>query len=139
MLLNYLQKWEIEHRKKIISELKVAGIEIIIENIPRIIEETSFRVRREKHPDECPYYKGEKSCHPEVKDLNCFLCACPNYLSEETEGGCKIKSKRGRFYHHPNLEKGKVWDCSDCPVFHSPKEIEKYLKENIGEIRSQEH
>ncbi|GAI65181.1 unnamed protein product, partial [marine sediment metagenome] len=42
MTLNLLQKWEIEHRRKIIGELEEAGIEIIIENIPKIIRETSF-------------------------------------------------------------------------------------------------
>jgi Zn-finger protein len=38
----------------------------------------------------------------------------------------------GRFYFHRNLPEGKVWDCSDCPTNHSPKEVEKYLRENMG-------
>ena len=131
MSLNLLQRWEIEHQEKIERELNQAGIELTIENIPKIIKQTSFKIRSKTHPNECDYYKQEKSCHPEIEDLNCYLCACPNYKSELLEGACKIKSKKGKYHHHKNLPKGKVWDCSDCTVNRTAKEIEKYLKENL--------
>ena len=131
MTLNLLQKWEIEHQKKIQKELKQTGIELTIENIPKIIKQTSFKVRSKEHPNECPYYNQKKSCHPEIKDLSCFLCACPNYDSSKLEGGCKINSKMGKYSFHKNLPMGKVWDCSDCIINHTPKEIKKYLRNFI--------
>lgn len=136
MNLNILQKWEIKHRRKILSELEGARIEIIIENIPKIIRETSFEIRSKKFPDKCPYYKTGKSCHPEIKDLNCFLCACPQYEPEKIDGGCKINSKKGKWTYHPNLPKGKVWDCSDCNYYHTPSSVEKFLKENIEKLKT---
>ena len=131
MALNLLQKWEIKHKEKIQKELKKENIELTIENIPKIIEQTSFKIRSKKYPYECPYYQTKKSCHPEIKDLNCFLCACPNYESSKLEGACKIQSKKGKFVYHQNLPKGKVWDCSDCTINHSQKEVEKYLRNLI--------
>ncbi len=134
--LNYMQLWERNHFKKIIRELKEKNIELIVENIPLIIHETSFKVRRKKFRykdlNECPYYNSEdsntSSCHPEIKDLNCLLCPCPNYDSTRLEGGCKINSKHGKWYYHVNLPLKKIWDCSDCHINHSPIEIENWLK-----------
>lgn len=131
MTLNLLQKWELYHQKKILNELIEAGINLTLENIPKIIEETSFEIRSKKYPNDCPYYHLGKPCHPEIVNLNCFLCACPNYQSESLEGGCKINSKKGKFTYHPSLPKGKVWDCSNCTINHSPKEVEKYLRNFI--------
>ena len=130
-MINLLQKWEQSHKQKILNELKKANLELTIENIPKIIKETSFKVRSKKYPKECPYYQLEYSCHQKIKDLNCFLCACPNYKSELLIGGCKINSRRGKFVHHSNLPKRKVWDCSDCTINHTPKEVEKYLRNLI--------
>lgn len=130
------------HLQKIILELKQSGIELTKENILRIIEESSFRVRSKKYPLECPYYQadpvtGEQAhpCHPEVKELNCFLCACSEYKSSESIGGCNINSNKGFFYMNRNLPFGKIWDCSKCPVPHSPEYVRSYLIKNIDEIK----
>ena len=133
--LNLSQRWEIEHRRKILTELAEANIPLTEENIPRIIKQTSFKIRSQNYPEECPFYSQEQSCHPEIKDLNCFLCACPNYISERLEGGCKINSKFGRIHKHENLPAGKIWDCSSCTINHSPKEIKNYLEANITTIK----
>ncbi len=125
--MNLLKQWEISHRQQIKDELAAAGITLATENIERIIEETSFRVRSEKHPEKCPYYSKGTPCHPGVEDLNCFLCACPNYDSEKLEGGCRAKSRKGKFHYHSNLPEGRVWDCSDCEINHTPQEIRRYL------------
>lgn len=137
MSINLLQKWEENHKKEILKELEQASIELTIQNIPKIINETSFETRSEKYPKKCPYYQKNplKSCHPEVEDLNCFLCACPNYTSKSEQGGCRINSKQGKWTYHPNLPKGRVWDCSDCNKYHSPKAIEDFLKDNINNLR----
>lgn len=134
--MNFLQEWESQHRKNILEELKAAKIEILVENISEIIEETSFMVRSKKYPEKCPYYQQEKTCHPEIKDLSCFLCACPNYESHKLVGGCKINSRKGRFHSHQNLPDGKVWDCSYCNINHHPEEVRKYLIEHIRGFQS---
>jgi len=131
---NMLQEWESRHRKTIIQEIKEAGIELKAENIPRIIKETSFRTRKQKHQRKCPYYKNEESCHPEIKELNCFLCACPEYISEKEEGGCKINSEYGKFTHHENLPAGKVWDCSGCNLYHKKDSVRTFLEKNLEEL-----
>jgi Zn-finger protein len=135
MVLNKSQIWEIQHMTTVLTELKTAGIELKKENISSIIDYMSFKNRSKRDTSLCPQYKGKnpKPCH-EVKDLNCFLCACPNYESEKLEGGCKINSKKGKFHYHKNLPKGMVWDCSDCNINHSPKEIEKYLLKNLEKL-----
>jgi Zn-finger protein len=134
--MNYLEEWEILHRKTILEELNQAKIELIPENISRIIIETSFAVRSKKHSEKCPYYSTGSSCHPEIQELNCFLCACPNYESDKLIGGCKINSKKGKFYEHQSLPEGKIWDCSDCSINHRPSEIRNYLTENIDKLKS---
>ncbi len=131
MTLNLLQKWELYYQEEILKDIENAGIEITLENIPLIIQGTSFKNRSKKYPDKCPYYQIGKSCHPEIKDLNCFLCACPNYNSEILEGECKIQGPKGKWFYHPSLPKGKIWDCSNCHINHSPKEVENYLREKL--------
>jgi len=135
MILNLSQKWEKTQLEKRLRELKKAGIELTLENIPRIIEEMSFRVKSKKQQDDCPYYRTEKPCHPEIKELNCFLCACPQYESFKLEGGCKIKSKLGKWAYHKHLPAGKVWGCSNCAAYHHPKSVEIYLRKNINKLR----
>ncbi|MBU3906947.1 MAG: hypothetical protein KKA64_01720 [Nanoarchaeota archaeon] len=157
--MNLLQQWKINKMQDSLSILKKEGISLTLENIPCIIEEMSFRVRSKKHPEECPYYVKiadadecnfehpkvqtntpglldfkETSCHPEVENLNCFLCACPNYESDKLAGGCKINSQKGRVHFHPNLPEGRIWDCSDCNINHTPDEIRRYLTKYISEL-----
>ena len=109
-------------------------MDLIIENIPQIVDFMSFR-KRSKREGDCPYYLRKAGCHPEIKDLNCFLCACPQYLSEKQEGGCRVESKRGKFYEHPCLPEGRVWDCSECRAYHHPKSVESYLTKNIESLK----
>jgi Zn-finger protein len=131
---NILEIWERSHITNIFRELKEAGVKPTLENISPIIEQTSFRVRSIKHPKKCPYYSEGISCHPEIKDLNCFLCACPQYLSHSLEGGCKIGREKGKWVHHHALPKGRVWDCSGCNDYHSPNEVRNYLIQNLAKI-----
>ena len=125
--MNPLQQWETKFREEIIQDLKEEGIEFKKENIEEIIKATSFKERSRKYQDKCPYYSMGHSCHPKIPELNCFLCACPNYNSNEEIGGCKIKSPMGKFHFHKNLPRGKVWDCSYCSINHSAEEVRKYL------------
>jgi Zn-finger protein len=138
-MLNRLQQWEQFFRKEILKEIKVAGIPFTMENIDKIIGETSFDKRRKKNPtfDKCPYLQGEESCHPEVEDLNCFLCPCPNYDSSRLDGGCKIDSSQGKRTFHTSLPLGHIWDCSNCSINHSPGEVRTYLETNFDELRKE--
>jgi len=134
--MNPLQNWENAHFKKILEELKQANIDLSIPNIPLIIQETSFAVRSKKYPEQCPYYRKTHSCHPEVQDLNCFLCACPYYKSDSLEGGCEINSNSGKWHSpYPYSSSNKVWDCSDCSIPHSPEFVEKWLRQNLDKLK----
>ncbi len=96
-------------------------------HIKNILEEFRYKNRSKAYPDACPLYKKGALCH-KMKNLNCFLCYCPNYLSGKPEGGCKIKSKKGKWFYSGELPKGKIWDCSDCVYPHDEKTVEKHLR-----------
>ena len=133
--MNPLKKFEYYHIKKILIELKLAGIDLIEENIPKIIEETSFQVRSKKHTEECLYYSKGKPCN-DIEEFNCFFCPCPEYKSEIDEGGCKINCIFGKWHSpYPNSQSRRVWDCSDCSVPHFPQYVEQYLKQNMEKLK----
>ena len=135
MQKNILKIWEKKHFMEIIKELQSEKIELSYENIPEIIEAMSFYKRSRRNPEKCPYYQQNPpiACHS-INELNCLLCACPNYNSKTLEGGCNVNSKKGKYVYHQNLPMGKVWDCSDCQVNHSKKEIKKYLERNLEKL-----
>ena len=92
------------------------------------IEDFSFENRRKKFPNECPCYIENKPCHNmSPKELNCFLCFCPEYDTSKEEGGCKINSKDGKWFFSDKLPKGKIWDCSDCIYPHKKEIVRKYM------------
>jgi hypothetical protein len=139
---NHLELWQDFHIREILKEIKQAGIELIPEKIPQIIEETSYRVRSKKHPEKCPYYNDDpktkekaRPCHDLVFDLNCFLCACPEYQNQKSEGGCNLDCKLGKWFEHKDLPLGKIWDCTECCVPHFPTYVEDYLKHNLERLR----
>ena len=132
--------WENKRVKTILQRLKQEGIKLTLENIPTIIEETSFRVRSKKYPDECPdLYKKGISCHPRVKDLNCFLCNCPqynaHYIDNNLIGKCNANSKHGKYASSKNGTGISIWDCSNCTAYHSPKAVEIYLRNNMERLQ----
>src|SRR3989344_6863908 len=93
-----------------------------------IIQRTSFAHRCKHYLSECRHFYSTKTpCHPQVKDLNCFLCPCPNYVSESLEGGCKINSSRGKFTYNKDLPAGRVWDCTDCFLEPTLQEVGAYI------------
>tara|TARA_Y100000310_G_C20640218_1_gene793489 strand:+ start:672 stop:1106 length:435 start_codon:yes stop_codon:yes gene_type:complete len=138
MVSNILKNWEKEHFRKILLELKLelkkTEIDFSLDNLDEIIKQTSFEVRSRNYSHECPYYVSNKKCH-DLEDLNCFLCACPNYNSGSLIGGCEIESKSGKWHYHKNLPKGKVWDCFDCSVNHSSGEVRDYIEKNFDKLK----
>jgi hypothetical protein len=106
-----------------------------------IIEYFKFENMVKNEPDFCPLYKDNKKCH-DMEDLNCYLCACPNFRFkdegfEKTDDGktlfsvCSINSRDGsQFigddYIHQN--------CSGCIVPHRAKYIKKNFNTNWFEV-----
>ncbi|CAA6814010.1 MAG: Unknown protein [uncultured Sulfurovum sp.] len=87
----------------------------------------------EKEPDFCLLYKDNKKCH-DVEELNCYLCACPNFRFDddtwEMKGKtylstCSINSKEGGEFV---TDAGIHQDCSKCLVPH----MESYIRRNFS-------
>ena len=107
--------------KKIVDKLLQRGF-----GKDEVIEYFEFDNMIKNEPDFCPLYKDNKKCH-EMDDLNCYMCACPNFrfndngldgdfLSKCFVGnGDIIKTKSGKIHQ----------DCSSCSVPHHKRFIEK--------------
>jgi Zn-finger protein len=112
-------------------------IDLTRRNISEIIEHMSFKNRSKTYSERCSLYTGGISCHPKIKDLNCLICACPNYFSEDNEGGCRADSNKGKWYEYEEHgERKRVWDCSDCHSYHSPMETRLFLEKNMSLLRA---
>ncbi len=94
----------------------------------------------EKEPDFCFLYKENKKCH-EMEDLNCYLCACPNFRFNDeglSKEGCKklystcsIDSKDGaQFVSDDAIHQ----DCSACTIPHHDEYIRKHFSRDWFEI-----
>lgn len=98
-----------------------------------MVEYFSFSNMVQKEPDFCLLYKENKPCH-EMEDLNCYLCACPNFRVGEQKSYCDINSKDGGSIKAPD---GFVHqDCSKCTVPHSKEYVKKHFSRNWLEIMS---
>ncbi len=133
--MGYL-KWFISHgekHRKIIEKLKNLSED-------EIIEYFRFENMVKNEPDFCPLYAKNKKCH-EIKDLNCYLCACPyfrfddNGLKEENgkiiKSICAINSKDKSLSKHENIIH---LDCSNCLLPHKKSFIKKHFSKDWFEI-----
>ena len=94
----------------------------------------------EQEPDFCPLYKENKKCH-DIEELNCYLCACPNFRfddegiskkgSKTIYSTCNIDSKDGDIFQ---TEKAIHQDCSGCLVPHQEAYIKKLFSRDWFEI-----
>lgn len=71
-----------------------------------------------KEPDFCPLFaKGEK-CH-DMEDLNCYLCACPEFrfddAAQRIKSWCAIGARAGREFTYEGITHQ---DCSNCLLPH---------------------
>ena len=102
-------------------------------NDDEIVEYFSFSNMVKNEPDFCPLYKENKQCH-EMEDLNCYLCACPNFRVGMQKSYCDINSKDGGSIKAPD---GYVHqDCSKCTVPHSKEYVKKHFSRDWLEIMS---
>ena len=98
-----------------------------------IIEYFSFENMVEKEPEFCLLYTNKQKCH-DIKNLNCYLCACPHFrfndkgLSVEDgitrKSECAIASKKSSEFVY---EKVVHLDCSACIVPHTKAFIDKHF------------
>ncbi len=105
-----------------------------------VIRYFSFDNMVKNEPDFCELYKDNKKCH-DMKELNCYLCACPNFRFKESgfnvrEGrvlysACSISSKEGgQFLTDDAIHQ----DCSGCGVPHYASYIKKQFSRDWFEI-----
>ncbi len=118
--MSYL-KWFQAHAKKhkrIVDRLKDRSDEEIVEYFRwENISKTDV--------DFCPLFKEGKKCH-DMENLNCYLCACPNFRFDDDapriKSYCFIDSKEGKRIFHDGFAHQ---DCSNCIVPHSESYIKK--------------
>jgi Zn-finger protein len=105
-----------------------------------IIEYFRYENMQKNEPDFCPLYKQSKRCH-EMKDLNCYLCACSNFKFND-EGFKKVDDKTLKSYCSIDSKDGSIFvgkdalhqDCSNCTVPHKKSFIKKVFKRDWLEI-----
>jgi len=104
-----------------------------------IIAYFRFENMVEKEQEFCELYKTNTKCH-DMEELNCYLCACPNFrftMDPEIKEGkhihshCSIDSKDGAVFEHDN---NIHQDCSGCLVPHHEPYISKHFSINWREI-----
>jgi len=121
--------WHEEHsqkHKKIIEKISHLSDE-------EIIEYFSFENMKVNEPDFCVLYKENKQCH-DMENLNCYLCACPNFRVGKSSSTCSINSKDGG-----SIESSDGFihqDCSKCTVPHKVDYIKKNFDRSWKEIMS---
>ncbi len=105
-----------------------------------IIEYFDFENMKNKEPNFCPLYAQNKKCH-DMKELNCYLCACPNFRFDDKGiekkeqltlySFCAIDSQDGRAGVYGN----KIHqDCSKCNVPHHTSYVKKHFEYVWSEI-----
>ena len=97
----------------------------------QIIEYFDFDNMVKHEKDFCLLYAENKKCH-DMKSLNCYLCACPNFrfddkgvkkIGENTQYSfCEIDHKDGSLGTYGNTIHQ---DCSKCSVPHHKSYISK--------------
>lgn len=123
--------WFTSHRDKhhkIIQKLLERGFDK-----EAIIDYFDFNAMLEHEPDFCPLYAQKRQCH-DMAQLNCYLCACPNFRFDDNgidtvEGAtrysfCAIDSVKGAQVRYDNAIHQ---DCSKCSVPHDRAYIEKHF------------
>lgn len=108
-----------------------------------VIEYFRFENMVQHEKDFCPLYAENKKCH-DTKELNCYLCACPNFRFKddgiEAQGEkilystCSIESPDGDQY---KTDTAIHQNCSGCLVPHRESYITKVFHRNWRTIMSE--
>jgi len=99
----------------------------------QIIDYFDFENMVKNEPDFCLLYEKKQKCH-NLKALNCFLCACPNFRFNDKglriekgvtcKSECSIGSKKSGVFVYENVAH---IDCSACIVPHTKAYISKHF------------
>jgi len=98
-----------------------------------IIKYFDFENMSKKERDFCPLYAKDQKCH-DIQELNCYLCACPNFRFNDDgisyDGKYKTLSKCEINNGEDFIGKDVIHhDCSSCSVPH----LKDYVKSNYNE------
>lgn len=122
-------KWFYKHANKhqeILAKLSYLSDDAIIEYF-------DFGNMVINEPDFCPLYTKNQKCH-DIKELNCYLCACPNFRFRDE--GFEIKDQKTVFSRCEIDSKDGILcqiadaihqNCSNCLVPHSKEYIKKHF------------
>lgn len=104
----------------------------------QIIDYFEFENMVKNEVDFCPLYKKNQKCH-DMENLNCYLCACPNFRFNDdglgTYNEFKILSKCEINNGEKLMSKNVIHhDCSKCSVPHHKTYIEKKFDLNWRKI-----
>lgn len=106
----------------------------------QIIDYFEYENMKLKEPDFCILYAKDKKCH-DIENLNCYLCACPNFRFNDNgfnskDGNlilsfCAINSKDGaQIVSKNNIHQ----DCTKCTVPHLKEYVQKHFSLDWSEI-----
>ncbi|MFA6759640.1 MAG: hypothetical protein WCR69_01160 [Sulfuricurvum sp.] len=121
--------------KKIVDKLLAKGY-----SKDEIIDYFSYENMAKNEVDFCPLYKEGKKCH-DMKDLNCYLCGCPNFRYNDDGigeyGSYKILSKCEVNNGRSIGRSGAIHqDCSKCTVPHHKAYVSKHFSYEWQEVMS---
>jgi len=135
-------EWTVSHglkHQKIVQKLED-------KNDDEVIEYFLYENMKKNEPNFCVLYAKNKKCH-DIKNLNCYLCACPNFRFEVNQGFDTFKGKKVLSCCSINSKKGKLFestdvihqDCSDCVVPHKKAYIKKVFNRDWSLIMKESH
>jgi Zn-finger protein len=114
------KNWQLAHKEKKEKILK----KLLNFSKDEIIQYFTFENMKEKELDFCLLYKQNKKCH-NLKDLNCYFCACPYFKVEKHKTLCLINS---RFAKYKKDKNGYIsLSCIDCKIPHNKNFVKKQI------------
>jgi Zn-finger protein len=117
--MTWIKKHKIKH-KKLIEKLSDFSDD-------EIINYFDFNNMVKNEIEFCPLYKDNKKCH-DIQELNCYLCACPNFRLSKIKSTCNINSKNGGTIISKN---GFIHqDCSKCSIPHTKDYVKAHFNRN---------
>ncbi|MEA1915894.1 MAG: hypothetical protein U9N42_00015 [Campylobacterota bacterium] len=108
-----------------------------------VIEHFVYENMQKNEPTFCPLYEKNEKCH-ELKELNCYLCGCPNFRFDDNGyelidnkklmSRCNINSKDGEQFITPSAIHQ---NCTNCTIPHHKEYIKKLFSRSWREIMSE--
>jgi len=117
--VSYLS-WFKNHAKKHQEIVKKVSVD-------KLIEYFRWENISKTNVDFCPLFAENRKCH-KMQNLNCYLCACPNFCFDDSakslKSWCSIDSKDGAKIEHNGIIHQ---DCSRCNIPHDEGYIKKHF------------